>query len=180
MSKQRVSTSLKEKIKIIDDHERRKLSVRDIPRATGKPTSTIYTILKNKDSCRKSWEPGQRSGKVKRIAHSKWPQLDKALFQWVVKARTTGVNVFDDTIQTKARELAEHFGISDEEFSASSGFCDKFKKRHQLSLRTMAGEGEQAARSNDIHDWQDEVLSGLLEGYAPKDVYNADEPALFY
>eukprot|EP00117_Sycon_ciliatum_P013238 scpid100906/ scgid13976/ Tigger transposable element-derived protein 4 len=117
---------------------------------------------------------------MKRIAHSKWPQLDDALFQWVVKARTARVDVFDDTIRTKAREFAEHFGISDEEFSASSRFCDKFKKRHQLSLRTKAGEGEHTARSDDIHDWQDQVLPGLLEGYAPKDVFNADESALFY
>ena len=66
------------------------------------------------------------------------------------------------------------------EFSASSGFCDKFKKRHQLSLRTKARVGKLAAHSDGMHDWQEEVLPGLLQGYAPRNIYNAGEFALFY
>ena len=80
MSKQRVSISLKEILKIIEDHEKRMLSVGDISKTTGKPASTIYIIFKV-DSLHETWETGERSSKVKSIAHSKWPQLDEALVQ---------------------------------------------------------------------------------------------------
>ena len=56
------------------------------------------------------------------------------------KARTAGVDIFDDTIRNKALQLADQLGIP-KEFSVSSGFADKFKKRHQLVLRIKAGEG---------------------------------------
>ncbi|XP_065197225.1 tigger transposable element-derived protein 6-like [Sycon ciliatum] len=90
------------------------------------------------------------------------------------------MDVTDDILTTEAERLARQLGISSEDFSASHGFISRFKARHQVSLRTKAGEGREAAADHNIDQWLHDVLPTLIEGYEPKNIFNADETALFY
>jgi hypothetical protein len=53
-------------------------------------------------------------------------------------------------------------------FGASSGWLSRFKHRHDLVFKKLAGESaEISVKSTDA--WQ-ESLPSLLEGYKPRDV----------
>ena len=64
-----------------------------------------------------------------------------------------------------------------ENFKASRGFLDRFKKRYKIRSRKFAGE---AADCPDTQEWLTMRLPELLMGYRAKDIYNADETALFF
>ena len=65
------------------------------------------------------------------------------------------------------------------DFTASSGWLSKFRKRHHNSYKTIVGEAglvDRAVTDEYIKD----VLPGLLAYYHPSDIFNPDETALFY
>lgn len=65
-----------------------------------------------------------------------------------------------------------------QDFKYSQGWLDKFKKRHCIEKKVLHGE----SGSLDIVEVESHrtVLKELLKTYAPNDIYNADELALFY
>jgi hypothetical protein len=63
-------------------------------------------------------------------------------------------------------------------FSASSGLLSRFKDRHGQNFKKLAGEStEVSVKSTDA--WL-QSLPSLLEGYEPRDAYNADKTGLFF
>jgi hypothetical protein len=65
------------------------------------------------------------------------------------------------------------------EFKASAGWLDCFKKRHPLTWKSIvvqAGLADTTVTENYVH----QILSKLIEKYEAKDMFNADETALFY
>ena len=111
---------------------------------------------------------------------SKWPELDGHLHDWLVAARASGIDVTDEVLAIEARKLALGLGIPESEFNASVGFISRFKVRHQCTSKVKAGDGRDAAENPAIGEWQRDVLPTLIEGVEPRNIYNADETALFY
>ena len=52
-------------------------------------------------------------------------------------------------------------------------------RRNRILFRKVSGESADVP-DDTIHAWPTRVLPSLLEGYALKDVYNADEFGLFF
>lgn len=69
--------------------------------------------------------------------------------------------------------------MKQDDFKASNGWFDNFKKRNNISFKVMAGESESVA-SDVVDKWTQEVLPKLIEGWDPKDIYNCDESGLFF
>ena len=111
---------------------------------------------------------------------SKWPELDGHLHDWLVAARASGIDVTDEVLAIEARKLALGLGIAESEFNASVGFISRFKVRHQCTSKVKAGDGRDAAENPAIGEWQRDALPTLIEGVQPRNIYNADETALFY
>ena len=65
-----------------------------------------------------------------------------------------------------------------ENFSASNGWISRFKERHGLVFKKLAGES--AAVDTNTTDLWFQRLPQLLEGYEARDIYNADETGLFF
>jgi hypothetical protein len=83
----------------------------------------------------------------------------------------------DGTIlREKAKIIAAKLNI--DYFSASSDRLSRFKDRHGLVFKKLAKESAEV--SVKITDAWLESLPSLLEGYEPRDVYNADETGLFF
>jgi centromere protein B len=102
---------------------------------------------------------------------STFAELETVLFTWYQQARASNIPIDGTTLREKAKIIAGHPNIDN--FSASNGWVSRFKDRHGLVFKKLAGESaEVSVESTDA--WP-ESLPSLLEGYAPRDVYNADE-----
>jgi hypothetical protein len=65
-----------------------------------------------------------------------------------------------------------------ENFTAFNGWIARFKDRHGLVYKKLAGESVSVARES-TKAWL-ERLPSLLEGYEQRDIYSADETGLCY
>ena len=77
----------------------------------------------------------------------------------------------------KAQTLAASMSITT--FTATSGFIDRWKKRHGIGMKQVSGE-EKSVSEEDIQPWLGLTLPELLLQYAPDYIYNVDETALFF
>ena len=103
--------------------------------------------------------------------------VDNALFMWFKQARAINATVSGPVMQTKAELIAAELGVVD--FKASSGWLTRFKRRHGIVYKSVCGEAA-SVDETVVSDWQGTVLSGLLQNYAPRDIFNADETGVFF
>ena len=92
-------------------------------------------------------------------------------------ARDKNVPISGPLIREKALYFAESLGHKD--FIASVGWLDKFKKRHSIIQKIMKGESTDVDE-HACKDWKNNILSDLIRPYYEKDIFNADETALFF
>ena len=101
-------------------------------------------------------------------------QLDEALYIWFCQQREVNIPISGALLQEKARALFERlYPDTTKKFTASTGFQQRFCKRH--GLRNLATQGEQA--SSDFVfacDFQFQ-FNRMIEGYSLHQLFNCDE-----
>lgn len=97
-------------------------------------------------------------------------------FEWFARARSQNIPVSGPLVKAKAREIAEQSGCVS--FTASDGWLQKWRKRHNISFKCISGEAADA-NPEDVNQFV-ENLPSMLIGYQPEDIYNADESGLFF
>ena len=103
--------------------------------------------------------------------------LDNAVHRWFVQVRETKLPVTSHLLKEKAEKFAAAFGLDD--FQCSNGWIDHFKQRHDLKFKSLSGKkGE--VNLEMTSNWIKDVLPKLIQGFKPRDIYNADETGLFY
>jgi hypothetical protein len=114
---------------------------------------------------------------IKNIREVLHPQLERCLFVWFSQVQHDIITT-DKILIEKAKEFGEMLGICDQSFKYSQGWLEKFKNRHDIKLKKLAGE----AGSVDMAVVQCERrrLQKLLSEYPPKNRFNYDETASFY
>jgi len=65
-----------------------------------------------------------------------------------------------------------------ENFKCSDGWLSRFKSRYNISYQTVCGQSSEV--NEDVCTNFGRKLPGLFSTYLPKDIFNADETALFY
>lgn len=174
MPKRKINVlSLSDKFKIINAFESGK-SRCEIRSEFGLPESSYYKIIKFKDSIKSQCSEGH--GKIKRIRLSEFPDVEKCLLEWIKQTLDKNIPIDGPLLKQKSQDFALKLGV--ENFSASNGWLEGFKKRNDISFKKVAGE----SKSVDLgvcSQWTKD-LPNLLEGYDAEDIYNADETALFY
>ncbi|KAL4153277.1 hypothetical protein QTP88_001110 [Uroleucon formosanum] len=95
---------------------------------------------------------------------------------WFTQCRQNNIPVSGPILKEKSKLFATNLGITN--FQASEGWLEKFKKRHDLTFKKVCGES--ASFDPCIsQDWKNELIN-LLVDYDDRDIFNADEPGLFY
>lgn len=138
---------------------------------------TVSNIIANKQKIREAYEKNTVSSGRKRIRLAKHDDLDQALSKWYTQMRARNIPITGPLLMEKAKMFADMLKIED--FKASTGWLDHFKKRHGLSFKVISGEMNSVS-DETVQRWTQEQLPKLLEGWQPRDVFNCDESGLFY
>ncbi|XP_025197064.1 tigger transposable element-derived protein 6-like [Melanaphis sacchari] len=139
---------------------------KDIAEEFGIPASTLSTIIKNSKENDLNF-PTDR----KRKRGPGFSDVEECVVKWFKQCKDAKVSIGGPILKEKAKNFAKSLGH--EQFKASNGWLESFKKRHDIAFRKVCGES--ATVSDDIvNEWKLH-LSELLEGYKPCDIFNADE-----
>ncbi|CAH1375300.1 unnamed protein product, partial [Tenebrio molitor] len=176
----RVRLTLKEKVDIIKASEQDKLSTRALAAKYKIGKTQASEILKNKKELLDRFI--KHGNEQSRRSFPKSPGLiiDNAVFEWFCRARAAYIPISGPLIREKALEVAQNLGQTD--FKASEGWLDKFKTRHNISYKTMSGEGasiQYHSTTELVTDWL-EKLQEYCADFEPKNIFNCDETALFF
>ena len=104
----------------------------------GIPKNTLSTWIKNKDKIFEAAQKGMIT-KRHRLRAGSYEKLDQAIFKWLLTVRSRDVAVLALILKTKAVDFAEKMSI--ENFHASDGWLDHWKKRYNVSFKKISGEG---------------------------------------
>ncbi len=133
----------------------------------------------------RTWKKQQKQLAVgprtaKRLAGGGRPVRDKKmdtdLISWVKEARQDGIAVSGNMIKIQAKRKAES-----QDFQASDGWLNKFKRRHMLSTRVATSIGQKLPKDHEekLISFQRYVIKMREENqYDLEDIYNMDETPL--
>lgn len=105
-------------------------SNKDVGLMFGVPQNTVSTWKKNKSQIFEAFQKGSTS--TKRVKIDKFDQVNKALLQWFKRIRSENVPINGPLIKEKALYFAKELNV--ENFQASEGWLDKWKKRYVFIL----------------------------------------------
>nr|XP_037276006.1 tigger transposable element-derived protein 6-like [Rhipicephalus microplus] len=142
----------------------------------GVSLSTLSTILSKREAIADAVARGVKGDRMKLRAPA-FEAVEKAVFNWFLEIRASGTPVSGALLQQKARNFACIMGHDD--FVASNGWLQRFKERHDIVGRAVSGESLSVDREAAVA-WIKKNIGQLLEKYSPRDLFNADETALFY
>lgn len=135
--------------------------------------STISDWMKQKDKLEQNISKQQHK---KMMKSSKNCKLNEAMFLWFTQQREKGAPLSGPIIQEKARIMFEKLGENTSEFTASTGWLDKWKTRYGIRQLNICGEKLSADR--DAVDVFKTEFQEFTEGYTKDQIYNADETGL--
>lgn len=138
--------------------------------------STVATIVRSKKEIISAYEGGLYKDKSKRMKQPSYPDVKKALAEWLKKVRSINVAVNGPLLAEKARHFAEQ--LSYENFKASNGFLNRFKERQGITGQNVCGQ-EKSVGSSVVDIWA-ERLPDICRSYRPGDRFNAGETGLLW
>ncbi|KAG0438324.1 Tigger transposable element-derived protein 6 [Dictyocoela muelleri] len=150
------------------------MSQRDISKEFKIPLGTPNSILKNKQEIERVNNTNENSKSI--CNNFKTKAIDMKLFEWFISRRRRFITIQDTNLQEMAIKMAKSVNIHN--FSASNGWLQLFKRRHNICSRVVSGESG-LVDSNVIEDFKDHYAE-KIRSYRPEDIYNCDETGLFY
>ncbi|XP_066253848.1 tigger transposable element-derived protein 4-like [Euwallacea similis] len=102
--------------------------------------------------------------------------IDKLCYDWFVKARNKGISLSGPLGRAKTKDIAQTLKYKN--FSASSGWLEKFRKKHNITFKVISGEAR-SVNSGDVESVLNKMTS-LIKDYSSKNIFNADDTGLFF
>ena len=119
----------------------------------------------------------ESNSKHQRLRQWIFANLDQAMFKWLLVVRSRYVAVSTLVSKTKAIDFAEK--MKAENFKASHGWLDRWKKWFNVPFKTVSGESN-ACTDEMVTPWEQTTLPTILSKCDLNQIYNADEFGLFY
>ncbi|XP_050037171.1 tigger transposable element-derived protein 6-like [Dermacentor andersoni] len=172
----RKNLTISTKIEIIRRVERGEKKS-DVAAAYNIPRSTLSTLLKNKADIRAKVDKRPGATDARRIRTAVYEDVEAAVYKWFLDVRSRNIPVSGPIIEQKAKDLS--FILNRPDFKSGSGWLQRFKERHSIVGRAITGESR-AVDVTSINKWIEENWSEIMTRYHPRDIFNADETALFW
>ena len=174
--KRKITTkSLEEKYKALKDIESG-IAEKKVATKYKIPLNTLFTWVKSKEKISAALENGKSPKTMKRKGAG-LDTLDKAIYKWFINAREQNVPVSGTLLKKKAIRFARELQIED--FMGSDGWLDRWKTRHRVAFKMIAGEAK-SCTPQMTSSWDETTLPTIISNYRLEDIYNADEFGLFY
>ena len=143
------------------------------------PISTVLGIWARRHKLFARLQENKIDSSRARIRESNFPELEKAMMIWLkqISSSASSVPINGPIIKCQAEKFACFLKIKD--FKCSNGWLDGFRSRNKISYVKISGEAA-SVDTEVVSDWQNKVLPVLIEGYEHRDIFHADETALFY
>jgi len=138
--------------------------------------ATISRIVDDEELIRARLAACKNYGRSMRERQGSYEEVDAAVAIWFGQARASGVSITDAILQEKGLEFASALGVSG--FAASGGWVSRWKKREGIAYRKLTGERRDADKDS-ADQWVELAFPEYLQRYDAKDVFNADETALY-
>jgi centromere protein B len=125
--RKRQALTIEQKVELIREADKHRRHV-DIAAEFGIPQSTLSNIIAKRVQILSEWESGNAARKS--LKTPKFADVDSALARWFADKRANDVPLTHTILCQKAQEFATALGVT--VFHASSGYIDRFKKRHNI------------------------------------------------
>ena len=173
--------TLDEKIKILEENKKKKLSCRDISSKYKIGKTQAANILKNEQKLRKEYENFQGKGlkHISRQNHQKFKPINEVLYAWFRKCESSGIYVNGPLLKEEAMNIKQSLNRPElDGFKASEGWLDKWKLSHGIREKQISGESLDVPITT-IESWMERIKE-LCSGYDDKDILNMDESGCFF
>nr|XP_057933526.1 tigger transposable element-derived protein 4-like [Doryrhamphus excisus] len=141
--------------------------------------NTLSGWIKHAGNIKERYESGSANFKSKKMKQAKNPDVEKALYSWYcdVRGKHPAFPIRRDLLSQKAEQFARELGVGN--FIPSNGWFTRFKQRYNLTYKRVSRETKHGSALSQPGEWK-ERLAKVLSDYNPRDIYNADETALFF
>ncbi|XP_060520493.1 tigger transposable element-derived protein 6-like [Cylas formicarius] len=160
-------------MEIVNVLDKESVSIRHLTKRFNVGNTQAAEKAKNKEDIIGKWQSGTNRYQKKDFLKTESFAKDKRCFKWFVKARNQNIPISGSLVKMKAKEIATTLGYNN--FSASDGWLQKWRKRHSVSFKCISGEAA-AVNQGDVSQFLEKLPSMLL-GYKPED---AGESGLFF
>ena len=131
--------SLAEKVKIINyAEENPHLSSRKLAEEFGCGRPCIQTLIKQKEDILTDWKCCENSSLKKKGRSEQFQDINNAVWLWFCMAKEALIPVSGPMIQEEALQIALKLNVTG--FTASNGWLEKWKTRHNVKQFSVAGE----------------------------------------
>ena len=123
--------TLDEKIKILDEKKKKKMSYRVISKTYSIGKTQAANILKEEEKLRMEYENFQGKGfkHINRTSHQKYKPINEILYTWYKKCESSGIYVNGPLLVEEAMNIKESLNRPElASFTASNGWLEKWKK----------------------------------------------------
>ena len=103
----------------------------------GVAKNTVSHWVKKKNEIFEAVEGNNASKKRKRMKTATYEELDSAVYKWLKTARHSNIPISCSIFKEKALEFAKSLDLND--FHASDGWVSRWKKRFNVSFKTVSG-----------------------------------------
>lgn len=153
-----------------------KIGCRELGKKFSCSKTQANTIVKKKRKFLDEWESNEGSELKKRGRKQTYDDVNSRLKIWYDRLRQSNVPVSGPLLQEEALEIAKALNVDD--FHASNGWLEKWKKRYNIVNMNVAGE-EGDVNEEVVNSWEERARE-LVDDYKPEDVWNFDETGLMW
>lgn len=138
--------------------------------------STINNIRNRRDQIVTMCESNVSKDRKRKINERKYFQVNTKVYEFFTACRGKNIPISGPILQAAALKIAEGLNVTG--FRASNGWLESFRKSYQIMHKNITGESADV-NVKVIENWL-QLLPDICKGYAPENIFNADETALFF